>query len=95
MTDKRGRQRKVKGRAAIGVIPCPETSPMRLDDGAADGESHPQTIPLSRVERLKNFVEPIFTYADAPCCWRVVDGKAVRTPLKLGVRDEDDDWDRR
>ena len=38
---------------------------MRLDDGAADGESHPHTISLGRVERLKNFVEPIFTYADA------------------------------
>ena len=24
---------------------------------------------------------------DQPCCWRVVDGKAVRTPLKLGLRD--------
>jgi HlyD family secretion protein len=29
----------------------------------------------------------IFTHVDRPCCWRVVDGKAVRTPLKLGGRD--------
>ena len=56
MTDKRRRQRKVKGRAAIGVIPYPEMSPMGLDDGATDGESHPQTISLGRVERLKNFL---------------------------------------
>lgn len=29
----------------------------------------------------------IFTYADEPCCWRVLEGKAVRTPLKVGARD--------
>jgi multidrug efflux pump subunit AcrA (membrane-fusion protein) len=33
----------------------------------------------------------IFTHADKPCCWRVdADGKAVRTPLKLGLRDSQD-----
>ena len=29
----------------------------------------------------------IFMDADQPCCWRVEEGKAVRTPLKLGGRD--------
>ncbi|HZZ81719.1 MAG TPA: efflux RND transporter periplasmic adaptor subunit, partial [Gemmataceae bacterium] len=29
----------------------------------------------------------IFTHVDQPSCWRVIDGKAVRTPLKLGQRD--------
>ena len=40
--------------------------------------------------RLTLPASAIFTHADAPCCWRVVDGKAVRTPLKLGVRDGQD-----
>ena len=38
-------------------------------------------------ERYTLPVSAIFTHADQPCCWRVVEGKAVRTPLKLGVRD--------
>jgi HlyD family secretion protein len=29
----------------------------------------------------------IFTHVDQPSCWRVVAGKAVRTPLKLGMRE--------
>jgi RND family efflux transporter MFP subunit len=30
----------------------------------------------------------LFTHADHPCCWRKDDkGKAVRTPVKLGMRD--------
>ena len=29
----------------------------------------------------------IFTHADQPCCYRIEDGKAQRTPLKLGARD--------
>ena len=29
----------------------------------------------------------IFIHADQPCCWRVVNGKAVRTPVKLGLHD--------
>ncbi|MBI3824150.1 MAG: efflux RND transporter periplasmic adaptor subunit [Planctomycetes bacterium] len=33
----------------------------------------------------------IFMHSDLPCCWRVdAEGKAVRTPLKLGVRDGQD-----
>lgn len=33
----------------------------------------------------------IFMHSDLPCCWRVdADGKAMRTPLKLGVRDGQD-----
>ena len=57
MTDKRRRQCKVKGRAAIRVILRPETSAMRLDDGAANGKSHAQAVPLGGVERLENFVD--------------------------------------
>ncbi len=29
----------------------------------------------------------VFTHADQPCCWRVVEGKAVRTMLKVAMRD--------
>jgi RND family efflux transporter MFP subunit len=42
-------------------------------------------------ERFTLPVSAVFTHADMPCCWRVDDqGKAVRTPLKLGVRDAQD-----
>jgi RND family efflux transporter MFP subunit len=42
-------------------------------------------------ERYTLPASAIFTYADVPCCWRVdANAKAVRTPLKLGVRDGQD-----
>ena len=42
-------------------------------------------------ERFTLPVSAIFTHADMPCCWRVDDkGKAMRTPLKLGVREGQD-----
>jgi RND family efflux transporter MFP subunit len=45
------------------------------------------TLTVALGERYTLPATAIFTYGDAPCCWRVVDGKAVRTPLKIGVRD--------
>jgi RND family efflux transporter MFP subunit len=42
-------------------------------------------------ERYTLPASAIFTHADLPCCWRVDEqGKAVRTPLKLGIRDGQD-----
>src|SRR4030095_12438868 len=34
------RHRKVKRRAPVGIVLRPKTSPVCLDDGAADGQSH-------------------------------------------------------
>ncbi len=38
-------------------------------------------------DRITLPASAIFLHNDQPCCWRVVDGKAVRTPLKLGGRE--------
>jgi RND family efflux transporter MFP subunit len=48
-------------------------------------------IDVDLKERYTLPASAIFTYADVPCCWRVdANAKAVRTPLKLGVRDGQD-----
>src|SRR5215467_4890147 len=38
---------------------------MRLDDGAADGKAHAQSVALGRVKRLKNFIHFHGTHAGA------------------------------
>lgn len=45
------------------------------------------TFTIDLGERNALPMSAIIPQSDPPACWRVVAGKAVRTPLKLGVRD--------
>jgi RND family efflux transporter MFP subunit len=45
------------------------------------------TISIDLGERMTLPQSALIPQSDPPSCWRVVDGKAVRTALKLGVRD--------
>jgi hypothetical protein len=46
------------------------------------------TISINLKDRWTLPASAIFTHADQPHCWRCdKDGKALRTPLKLGVRE--------
>jgi multidrug efflux pump subunit AcrA (membrane-fusion protein) len=65
---------------------------VEMDYPNQDGKLRPGLYAnvIFTVELADRFTLPasaIFTSADLPCCYRVENGKAVRTPLKLGMRD--------
>src|SRR5437879_12201989 len=50
---------KCKGGARTVIRLCPDTSMMRLDDGATDRQANPHTAGLGRVERFEKFVHHV------------------------------------
>jgi len=66
---------------------------IEFDYSNKDGKLRPGmyanvSIAVKFADRWTIPASAIFTHADRPCCWRKDDsGKAVRTPLKLGLRD--------
>jgi RND family efflux transporter MFP subunit len=79
-------------RTSKALDPKSRTLRVEVDYVNKEGKLRPgmfvnMTLTVALGERFTLPATAIFPYADAPCCWRVVDGKAVRTPLKTGVRD--------
>ncbi|MBM3995293.1 MAG: efflux RND transporter periplasmic adaptor subunit [Planctomycetes bacterium] len=68
---------------------------VEIDYNNKDGKLRPGmfanlifSVPLG--ERYTLPATAIFTHIDQYCCWRVEAGKAVRTPIKLGIREGQD-----
>src|SRR6516164_11027574 len=57
------RQVKYEGRTGVDPLKHPQSSAMRLDDRAADGEPHPHAFRLCRHERLEQPVRHLSDYA--------------------------------
>ena len=52
-----GGEREVEGGPSIAILPCADVSPMRLDEGSVDRETHAHAVGLGREERLEQVVE--------------------------------------
>ena len=79
-------------RVSEALDPKTRTLRVEIDHANPDKKLLPGTFATVRFElafadRLTLPASAIFIHADQPCCWRDVNGKAVRTPVKLGLRD--------
>ena len=79
-------------RTSWTLDPRSRTLRMEIDHPSKDSVFRPGmfvnvTFNVDFKDRITLPASAIFTHNDLPCCWRVVDGKAVRTALKLGVRE--------